>query len=155
MKAEISNNEVNKNQKYIICDSARGFWGKSDTLLEVITMLSQYLTKEIKREGKDRLCEFDLPQIGKVVVSTLGDPDSSQPVWLHDAIKTNARFIVTACRTSGSTVDVVYSIAHQYGYEIIWFKNFHFDSSSFYNTMEMSVVRHHEAQSIVDIIRSL
>lgn len=150
-------NEVNasKNQKYIICDTAVGFWGKTETLLEVIRILKPHLKSEKDTASKDKWCEFDLPNGDKVVVSTLGDPNSAQPAWLLDAANTNARFIVTACRTSGFTVDTVYDIAQKFGYEIIWFKNFHFDSISLVGTQTMNDIRHQEAQCIVETIKIL
>lgn len=44
---------MDKKQKYIICNSARGDWGKTDTLLEVITVLSPFRTTERNPIDKD------------------------------------------------------------------------------------------------------
>lgn len=91
-------------KKYIICDYARANWGKTETLLEVISLLKgkpqNTLINEKPNTGKDKWCHFEMK--GKpVVISTLGDPNSAQPVWLEDAAKAGAKIIVTASRTSG------------------------------------------------------
>lgn len=152
-------------KKYIICDYARANWGKTETLLEVINILDspsklQYtLIDEKPNTGKDRWCLFGVKdkeiKDKQVVISTLGDPYSAQPVWLEDAAKTGAEIIVTASRTSGSTVNAVYDIATRYGYEVIWFQNFHFDNSTLVGLSPMVDVRMKVAEYIVSIINIL
>ena len=145
-------------KKYIICDYARANWGKTETLLEVISLLKgkpqNTLINEKSNTGKDKWCHFEMK--GKpVVISTLGDPNSAQPVWLEDAAKAGAKIIVTASRTSGSTVNAVYDIATRYGYEVIWFQNFHFDNSTLVGLSPMVDVRMKVAEYIVSIINIL
>ena len=156
MSANISNKKNSNGKKYIICDSAKAKWGKTETLLRVISLLikSYPLISQKQNKGRDKWCHFQLPNFD-VVVSTLGDPYSAQPIWIDDAAKTGARFIATACRTSGATVNVVKNVAMKYGYEIIWFQNFHFDNISFLNTPEINSVRDLDAQHIVDMFFSL
>ncbi|MBR3558352.1 MAG: hypothetical protein IKN78_05725 [Bacteroidales bacterium] len=142
-------------KKYIICDYARANWGKTETLLEVISLLKgkpqSTLIYEKPNTGKDKWCHFEMK--GKpVVISTLGDPYSAQPAWLEDATNTGAEIIVTASRTSGSTVNAVYDIATRYGYEVIWFQNFHFDNSALVGLSSMVDVRMKLAECIVGII---
>ena len=142
-------------KKYIICDYARANWGKTETLLEVISLLKgkpqSTLIYEKPNTGKDKWCHFEMK--GKpVVISTLGDPYSAQPAWLEDAANTGAEIIVTASRTSGSTVKAVYDIATRYGYEVIWFQNFHFDNSALVGLSSMVDVRMKLAECIVGII---
>lgn len=144
-------------KKYIICNYARAKWGKTETLLEVIYKLKSFcpsqcsLIIEKPNIGKDKWCLFDVK--GKqVVVSTVGDPDSAQPEWLEDAAKNEAKIIVTASRTKGSTVNVVYSVAKRYGYEIIWFQNFHFDNPKLLGLSHMVNARKKEAEAIVQLI---
>ena len=74
---------------------------------------------------------------------------------MEDAAITGAKFIVTACRTSGSTVDMINKVAIKYGYDIIWFQNFHFEKLIFTNSQIIDIVRDREAQNIIDIILSL
>lgn len=142
-------------KKYIICDYARANWGKTETLLEVISLLKgkpqSTLIYEKPNTGKDKWCHFEMK--GKpVVISTPGDPYSAQPAWLEDATNTGAEIIVTASRTSGSTVNAVYDIATRYGYEVIWFQNFHFDNSALVGLSSMVDVRMKLAECIVGII---
>ena len=142
-------------KKYIICDYARANWGKTETLLEVISLLKgkpqNTLINEKPNTGKDKWCHFEMK--GKpVVISTLGDPNSAQPVWLEDAAKAGAKIIVTASRTSGSTVNAVYDIATRYGYEVIWFQNFHFDNFGPYKSHPSTDIRKYEAICIVGIL---
>lgn len=142
-------------KKYIICDYARANWGKTETLLEVISLLKgkpqSTVIYEKPNTGKDKWCHFEMK--GKpVVISTLGDPYSAQPAWLEDATNTGAEIIVTASRTSGSTVNAVYDIATRYGYEVIWFQNFHFDNSALVGLSSMVDVRMKLAECIVGII---
>lgn len=151
--------------KYIICDYAKANWGKTETLLEVINILDspskpQYaLIDEKPNTGKDRWCLFGVKdreiKDKQVVISTLGDPYSAQPVWLEDAAKTGANVIVTASRSKGSTVNVVYDIARKYGYEIIWFQNFYFDNATLVGLLPMVDVKSKGAESIVEIIDKL
>ena len=145
-------------KKYIICDYAKTNWGKTESLLEVISLLKESPQNTIIFEkpntGKDKWCHFEVK--GKpVVISTLGDPYSAQPVWLEDAAKTGAEIIVTASRTSGSTVKAVYDIATRYGYEIIWFQNFHLDNFRPDKIHPSTDVRKKEAVCIVGIIDML
>ncbi len=145
--------------KYIICDYAKANWGKTETLLEVIFLLKESpqntLFFEKPNTGKDKWCHFEIN--GKsVVISTLGDPYSDQPLWLEDAAeKAKAEIIVTASRTSGATVNAVYDIATRYGYEVIWFQNFHFDNSALVGLSPMMDVRMKVAECIVGIIDNL
>lgn len=145
--------------KYIICDYAKANWGKTETLLEVISLLKgkpqNTLIYEKPNTGKDKWCHFEMN--GKsIVISTLGDPYSDQPLWLEDAAaKAKAEIIVTASRTSGSTVNAVYNIATRYGYEVIWFQNFHFDNSALVGLSPMVDVKNKGAESIVEIIDNL
>ena len=90
-----------------------------------------------------------------MVISTLGDPYSAHPVWLEDAAKTGANVIVTASRSKGSTVNIVYDIARKYGYEIIWFQNFHFDNAALDGVLPMVDIRKKDAKHIVEIIEIL
>lgn len=145
--------------KYIICDYAKANWGKTETLLEVISLLKESpqntLFFEKPNTGKDKWCHFEIN--GKsVVISTLGDPYSDQPLWLEDAAeKAKAEIIVTASRTNGATVNAVYDIATRYGYEVIWFQNFHFDNSALVGLSPMVDVRMKVAECIVGIIDNL
>lgn len=145
-------------RKYIICDYARANWGKTETLLKVINILDspsnpQFTLADEKPngDGKDRWCLF-CSNDKKIVVSTIGDPNSVQPIWLEDAAKAGADIIVAASRTSGSTVNAVYDVAARYGYEIIWFQNFHIDNSKFSKMQPMTDVRHSVAKYIAEII---
>lgn len=145
-------------KKYIICDYARANWGKTETLLEVINILDspsnpQFTLVDEKPhgDGKDRWCLF-CSNNKKIVVSTVGDPNSVQPIWLEDAAKAGADIIVAASRTSGSTVNAVYDVATRHGYEIIWFQNFHIDNSKILNMQPMTDVRRTAAKCIVKII---
>jgi len=142
-------------KKYIICDYARANWGKTETLLEVISLLKgkpqSTLIYEKPNTGKDKWCHFEMK--GKpVVISTPGDPYSAQPAWLEDATNTGAEIIVTASRTSGSTVNAVYDIATRYGYEVIWFQNFHFDNFGPDKSHPSTDIRKYEAICIVGIL---
>lgn len=145
-------------QKYIICNSACANWGKSDTLLDVIATLkktsSYKLLCEKPNNGKDKWCYF-VDEEKSVVISTLGDPNSAQPKWLEDAAKTNANVIVTACRTRGSSVNAVYDVANRYGYEIIWFNNFHCDDTKLVSLSPMVDVKNIEVNCIANIINLL
>ena len=147
-------------KKYLICDSARADWGKTETLLEVIEILNSpkkphyKLIYEKPNTVKDKLCVFE--GINELIaVSTLGDPNSQQADWLEEAAKTEAKIIVTASRTKGSTINVVYDIARKYGYDILWFQNFHFDNSAFVGLPQMRNIRMKEAEYIVGIIELL
>ncbi len=144
--------------KYIICDYAKANWGKTETLLEVISLLKGNpkitLIYEKPNTEKDKWCHFKMN--GKsVVISTLGDPNSEQPIWLEDAAKTGAQIIVTASRTRGSTIDVVYDIAKKYDYEIIWFQNFHFDNPALVGLLPMADIRAKDAKCLIDFLEIL
>lgn len=148
-------------KKYIICDYARADWGKTETLLEVINILDSPSNPQFRLvdekphgDGKDRWCLF-YGKNKKIVVSTVGDPNSVQPIWLEDAAKAGADIIITASRTSGSTVNAVYDVSTRYGYEIFWFQNFHIDNSKFSKMHPMTDVRHTAAKCIVKIINVL
>lgn len=157
MEKSITNKENQSEKKFILCDYATANWGKTETLLKVIDILSeQYNIKSSEdSNGNDKWRLFELPKHKKVVVSTQGDPKSLQADWLKSAAENEAEIIVTACRTKGSTVEKIYDISKTYGHEIIWFQNFHFDSNSFHKTKQMNIVRNREAQNIVDIILAL
>ena len=143
-------------KKYIICDYARANWGKTEALLEVISLLKgkpqNTLIYEKPNTGKDKWCHLEMK--GKpVVISTLGDPYSDQSLWLEDAAaKAKAEIIVTASRTSGSTVNAVYDIATRYGYEIVWFQNFHFENFGPDKSHPSTDIRKNEAICIVGIL---
>lgn len=144
-------------EKYIICNYAKADWGKTETLLEVIDILigmNYPIISQKPTTGKDKWCQFKLPN-KDVVVSTLGDPYSDQAIWIEDAADTGAQVIVTASRTRGSTIESVYDVANRYGYEIIWFQNFHFDNKYYVGTQIIKDIRQKEAQCIVDIVKSL
>ena len=147
-------------KKYIICNYARANWGKTETLLEVVNILNsknkpQYkLIAEKTDTDKDRWCHFNNNN-KHVVISTQGDPYSFQREWLEDAAKTEAKVILTACRTKGSTVSAVYDIAKQYNYEIVWFNNFYFENQIFIGTTPAIETRKIEAEKIVEIIDTL
>ena len=68
MSSIFSNEEKNK-QKYILCDSARSNFGKTETLLSVIKILKRYypLLMEKQNPEKDRWCHFQLPDHEVVV----------------------------------------------------------------------------------------
>ena len=150
-------------KKYIICDTAKSQWGKTETLLKVIDLLnrkfpeiydSKYALTSEKTSGKDKWCHFEKSN-KKVVISTLGDPYSFQPQWMKDAAITGAKVIVTACRTKRSTMNVVYNIARECGYHIIWFRNFHIANPAIIEDLSIKNVRTEEAKCIVNIIDSL
>lgn len=113
--------------KYIVCDFARGNWGKTNTLLKVIDLLKRKTPPIVEEHiGEvDKYAVFELD--GKtIVINTQGDPDSYQKVGLQRAINDDADIIVCASRTKGSTVETIYEIAGD-DYDIIWFSNFHSD----------------------------
>lgn len=144
-------------KKYIICNYARANWGKTETLLEVINILNsknkpQYELIAKKTDTyKDRWCHFNNNN-KHVVISTQGDPYSYQHDWLEEAAKTEAKVILTASRTKGSTVRTVYEIAKKYNYEIVWFNNFYFENQLFIGTTPAIETRKIEAEKIAEII---
>lgn len=115
-------------KKYIICDIARSDWGKSQTLLEVIEQFKTQYTPTVEEQigSVDKYTEFDLNN-NKLVVNTQGDPDSYQREGLKRAIKVNAKIILCASRTKGSTIECVYEMASN-GYEVIWLSNLFADN---------------------------
>lgn len=150
MKEEI----LNPTGKYIICDTGPADWGKTETLLKVIDILSMYYkpVSEIRTNGNDRWDKFIISSGRKVVVSTQGDPNSLQTKWLKQAVDVKADIIVTTCRTSGDTVETIYDFAKEYEYEIIWFRNFHCDVTAHFSADSMKYIRCKEAQALVDIL---
>lgn len=119
-------------KKYVICDYAVANWGKTDTLKELFYLLqtSHHLIKQ-KEFGNDLWGVFELKTVlgtKKIVVSTIGDPNPSQPKCLEMAKMEKPDIIVCAARTKGETVMNVYNILPDF--EKIWFQNFHFDNVS-------------------------
>ncbi|MCQ2361256.1 MAG: hypothetical protein MJ009_07275 [Paludibacteraceae bacterium] len=120
-------------QKYIICDSARGKWGKTRTTNYVIDILESLpnATKHEKENigGDDRYAEFTVENL-RIAVVTQGDPNSNQLQYLNIAKNQfNADIIICTSRSYGSTVDNVLNVADNQ-YEVIWYKNFHQESSN-------------------------
>ena len=116
-------------KKYIICDFARGDWGKTQTLLKAIELLKKTtfpIVEELIGE-KDKYAKFIINE--KIIVfNTQGDPESYQEEGLKRAIQDNANIIICASRVRGSTVGIVYKYAKS-DYEIIWLSNFYADSN--------------------------
>lgn len=113
--------------KYIVCDFARGNWGKTNTLLKVIELLKEKTTPIVEDliGEVDKYAAFKLNG-KKIIINTQGDPNSYQKEGLLRAVSENADIIVCSSRTKGATVDCIYEVAGD-DYDIIWFSNFHSD----------------------------
>ena len=143
-------------KKYIICDSARANWGKTETLQTLITLLSKiYKPLDIQTEGKDTYAVFRLEN-GKIVfVSTLGDPGSGYMSWWHIGMNLNPDIFVCACRTSGETYNNLLNISKAHEYEVVWFKNFHFENYALTKTVAHTSVQNLEVKCLYEVIVSL
>ncbi len=138
--------------KYFICDYARANWGKTSTLKLVIRKLGT--PDKMVNGDKDQWAQFNnvTTTTGKkrVVVSTVGDPQSALPQWLRDAVNANADIIVCAARQHGATVANVKNILGVAGYKGIWFKNFYL-----YNSACEAAMNEASADAIVQLITTL
>ncbi len=140
------------NMKYFILDYARAGWGKTSVLNLVIQKLgTPYI---IVNGGKDQWAQFNnvitMTGTKRVVVSTVGDPHSTLPQWLRDAVNANADIIVCAARQRGATVANVKKILGGAGYKGIWFRNFYSYKSACVNAMNDA-----SANAIVQLIQNL
>ncbi len=140
------------NMKYFILDYARAGWGKTSVLNLVIQKLG---TPHIMvNGGKDQWAQFNnvTTTTGQkcVVVSTVGDPQSTLPQWLRDAVNANADIIVCAARQRGTTVANVKKILGGAGYQGIWFRNFNSNQSACVAAMNNAT-----ADAIVQLIHNL
>lgn len=146
---EAENKAMNK---YIVCDFARGNWGKSNTLLEVIEQLKEKTSLIVEEQigDKDKYAVFDMNK-KRIVVNTQGDPDSYQEEGLQRAVKEDAAIIVCASRTRGTTVKCIYEVA-KHGYEVIWFSNIFADSEDLPCVTDFPEIM---ADSIVKLIQKL
>lgn len=104
--------------------------------------------------GKDNWAQFDNVKTTagtkRVVVSTVGDPNSVQPQWLQNAVSSGADIIVCAARQRGTTVANVKNILGGAGYKGIWFKNFYS-----YNSACEDAMNEASADAIVQLITTL
>ncbi len=143
-------------KKYIVCDSARSNWGKTELLTEVIRILSsKYKPIDYHTEGRDSYVYYKLDNGKTVFVSTLGDPGSGYLNWWQKGIDLEADIFVYACRTGGYTLNNLINLANTHHYEIIWFKNFHFEDHSYVLTPTYAMVQDLEATHICDMIHLL
>ena len=143
-------------KKYIICDSARSDWGKTETLQAIIALLSAtYKPHDIHTEGKDTYAVFTLKNGKTVFISTLGDPGSGYMNWWRIGIELKADIFVCASRTSGETFNNLINIANTYEYEVIWFKNFHFENIGMIKSKTCKSVRNLESNRLYDLIHLL
>ncbi len=138
--------------KYYICDYAHSCWGKTSVLNLVIQKLG---TPNIMvNGGKDNWAQFNnvitMTGTKRVVVSTVGDPNSVQPQWLQNAVSSGADIIVCAARQRGATVANVKNILGGAGYKGIWFRNFYSYKSACEN-----IINEATADAIVQLIRTL
>ena len=112
--------------KYMICDFGVEKWGKTGTLLRLIDVLEQHKHKT----RKEKLNSEDVYAVCKIenktiAVVTFGDPSKHFEEYLNVPIKEDADIIVCASRTKGNTADMVYRLASENEYQLVWFSNYH------------------------------
>ena len=155
--------EKTKN-KYIICDMAERNWGKTTTLKKVITEMDAdpffKLDKSMSAMGGKRSIDKRVHYkcVGnnkRVVVSTIGDNIPKFVSWLNKASSYPADVIVTACHPADQTLYEIFNLAKNFGYELIWFKNFRFDNKVLLGGSEYKKIKDIESKSIVEIVKSL
>ena len=142
--------------KFIICDSAREKWGKTETLSKVIDKLRiSYAPVKFHTEGRDSYAFFKLQNGKTVFISTLGDPGSGYMNWWNIGINLEADIIVCACRTSGDTLNNLVSLADANQYESIWFKNFYMEHKGLTKTPIHAFTKDIEVKCLYELIHSL
>ena len=120
--------------------------GKTSSIRKVYEMLGG--RKEVlKREGD--ISEIVMRGGFKIGCDSLGDPGSAQKEWLEDLMnKHHCDIIVTACRTRGSTVDILMDLSEKYGYSVEWLSLIYgFDNENIFEMFYQA-----NAQVIINII---
>jgi thymidylate kinase len=105
--------------------------GKTSAIREVYKRLdSKESTLKIKIIKKPNLSKKDIEAVleykkERIGINSMGDPKLHYLLEkLEKLAKDNCKVILTASRTSGSTVETVKKIAKKYDYKIIWTSNF-------------------------------
>lgn len=148
--------EAKSNKNYIICDVAESNWGKSETLVEAVSLIKKIPGMKIIEDkpinkGKDRWFVGELN--GKtIVVSSLGDPTDRFTSFLDKAFDKNPCIFVTACRPCDITQTELCHKAKGNGYDIIWFKNFHIDDKKLATASIMAEARRANAEAISKLV---
>jgi hypothetical protein len=108
--------------KKVIALSGKYNTGKTSTLRKVhedLLKLSSESIDKLKDGGAD-IYEVFLIEGVKVGIETQGDPSSRLPESLDKFVKHECKIIICACRSRGSTVNIVKSLETKHGYEISW-----------------------------------
>lgn len=115
-------------KKTIIANFGGGTQGKSGTIKKIIKLiLNKYpnaLTNppKISYHGDVKvIIEIDNIKIG---IESQGDPNSRIFKSLKEFASINCDLIICATRTSGATVNAVYSLRKSHDYDIIWVTNY-------------------------------
>lgn len=111
--------------KTLVVISGTAHRGKTSSIKAIYKKLSDFTI--LPKDVKD-ICEVCFYKGKNIGLASAGDPGSSQREDIENCILQGCEIIVCASRTSGSTVQNVYSLAKQYEYNIIW--TFHYSDET-------------------------
>lgn len=128
-------------------------WGNADCgkTSSIIWTYNKLFYPESLPLGEDFFKIRDKNPYGKIGFSSLGDP--GYPAHydnLESMVKANCDIILTACRTRGTTVDNITSLAQQYGYRVIWMSPFSIAGGANYDVLNSMT-----AEAIISVLNNI
>lgn len=105
--------------KTVICFWGAGNIGKTESVRALWEKLDTSHKPPLHEINRDICATVDFEGI-RVGISSLGDPDSGQEMWLDELVGKECDIIVCASRTKGRTVRAVEERAAANGYALIW-----------------------------------
>ena len=119
--------------KTIICLYAPANCGKTNTIRSIFRKLGG--NKNVLNGAHDFVADVNYGH-KRIGFASQGDPGSNQRTHIEQLAQNKCDIIVTASRTKGDTVDVIYEIANKYGYTVVWISPFYFNDAN-YGTVDL------------------
>lgn len=115
-------------KKTIICLYAPANCGKTKTIRSLFRKLGG--GKNVLNGTHDFVADVNFGN-KRIGFASQGDPGSNHRACIEQHAKNKCDIIVTASRTKGDTVGVVYDIANIYDYTVVWISPFYFNDANY------------------------
>jgi len=143
---------TNTHKKTLICISAPANRGKTDTAIEVISLLITYpAVKLIKQNfNSKKILDSCIVQIGKQIIGVdiEGDPGTNFPARINALAAHPCDAIVCTARTSGETLDAAKKTAKKNNMLFILTTTYQPDNSA-----TESIMNDYKAEHIIDLLK--